>query len=656
MEKKPFSDKDIRDNKFLNALAEAFRLQEAILNTADIPMISVSPDGMITSVNRCAENLLGYPSEQLIGKNTPLVFFSLEEVIAKGEAISKELGITLEPLFDVLIYKAKISRKPIRDTWTMVKKDGTKFPASVSLSPLLDEQDSIMGYVAIPQDLTQKIFSKDVSKSTDEKFKILAENVPGAIYLCHNDDDYSVIYLNDHIELITGYTPREFYSKEITFARLFHPEDIAHIKEAVSQSIKRKTQFNIRYRIKHKTGDWRWVEETGVGVFEGDNLTMLEGFMADVTAQRNSEEELILITEENHRVFNNPVSLNVVIGEGGKFKRVSESWVSLLGWTKEELVKSPFVEFLHPDDIQSTLKAVASLKTGSNVSQFENRYRCKDGSYRWLLWSCAPDMHLPIFYASAVDISDRKKSEEELIRSKSNIEAIALTLQEQNKALDEFAHIISHNLRSPIGNINALINLLDENSGIQDYKLIFYKLKNVAKNLSETMNDLMETLKVKTQTDLQKDQIRFKEILDKVVQSLEGDLIQAEAAVTFDFNEAPMIEYPKAYLESIFQNLLSNSIKYRASERKPKIHFVSEKIEKKGDAYIQLKISDNGQGIDLEKFGDKLFGLHKTFHTHDQARGVGLFLVKTQIESMGGSISADSEVDKGTTFTIRFRK
>jgi PAS domain S-box-containing protein len=656
MEKRPVSDNDIRDNKFLNALAEAFRLQEAILNTADVPMISVSPDGMITSINRSAENLLGYSSEHLIGKNTPLVFFKLEEVISKGEAISKEMGITLEPLFDVLIHKAKISRKPVRDTWTMVRKDGSNFPASVSLSPLLDEQDSIMGYVAIPQDLTEKIFSKDLAKSTDEKFKILAENVPGAIYLCHNDDDYSVIYLNDHIEVITGYSPGEFYSKEVTFAKLFHPEDVPHIHEAVGEAIKRRTQFSIRYRMQHKSGEWRWVEETGVGVFEGENLTMLEGFLTDVTAQRNAEEELIQITEENHRVFNNPVSLNVVMGEAGAFKRVSDSWVSLLGWTKEELIKAPFVEFLHPEDIQPTLKAVAALKTGANVSQFENRYRCKDGSYLWLLWSCAPDLHLPVFYASAVDITDRKKSEEELIRSKSNIEAIALTLQEQNKALDEFAHIISHNLRSPIGNINALINLLDENSGIQDYKLIFYKLKNVAKNLSETMNDLMETLKVKTQTDLQKDPIRFKEILDKVVQSLEGDLIQAEASVTFDFNEAPVIEYPKAYLESIFQNLLSNSIKYRAEDRKAKIHFVTQKVDMKGHSYIEMKISDNGQGIDLEKFGDKLFGLHKTFHTHEQARGVGLFLVKTQIESMGGSISADSEVDKGTTFTIRFRR
>jgi PAS domain S-box-containing protein len=655
MENKQFPDKNVRDTKFLNALAEAFRLQEAILNTADTPMISVSTEGMITSINRCAENLLGYTGEELIGKNTPLIFFDLEEVLSKGETLSSEFGIRLEPVFDVLTYKAKLSKEADRDTWTLIKKDGTKFPASVSISPLLDEQDAIMGYVAIPQDLTQKIRSRDLAKGVDEKFKILAENVPGAIYLCHNDDDFSVIYLNDHIEVITGYKPTEFYAKEITFAKLFHPEDVDQIRHAVGQGVKRKTQFSMRYRIRHKTGEWRWIEETGVGVFEGENLTMLEGFLVDVTVQRKSEEELIQITEENHRVFNNPVSLNVVIGEKGQFKRVSESWISLLGWTKEQLLSTPFPDLLHPDDVKPTLSAVVGLKNRQSL-QFENRFRCKDGSYKWLLWSCAPDVHLPIFYASAVDISDRKKYEEELIVSKGNIEAIAITLQEQNKALDEFAHIISHNLRSPIGNINALINLLDENSGIQDYKLIFYKLKNLSRNLSETMNDLMETMKVKTQTDLQKDQIRFKEILDKVVQSLEGDLIQCRASVTFDFNDAPTIEYPKAYLESIFLNLLSNAIKYRAPDREPKIHLVTKKIDTKGQSYTELKISDNGQGIDLQKYGDKLFGLHKTFHVHEQARGVGLFLIKTQIESMGGSISADSKVDKGTSFTIRFRK
>jgi signal transduction histidine kinase len=255
-----------------------------------------------------------------------------------------------------------------------------------------------------------------------------------------------------------------------------------------------------------------------------------------------------------------------------------------------------------------------------------------------------------LIYSSAIDITERKKSEEKLIASKKNIEAIAVKLQEQNRQLDEFAHFISHNLRSPVGNIQALINLLDSESSIQDYKSIFEKLKNVAKNLGDTMNGLMDTLKAKTRTDMERVEIRFKEILDKVVQSLEGELIIAEASVTFDFNKGPAVHYSRPYLESIFQNLLSNAIKYRSPERKAYIHFETN-IKKE---FIELRVADNGQGIDLERFGDKLFGLHRTFHTHNEARGVGLFLIKTQIESMGGSITVESEVGKGTTFIIYF--
>ena len=291
-----------------------------------------------------------------------------------------------------------------------------------------------------------------------------------------------------------------------------------------------------------------------------------------------------------------------------------------------------------------------ALGKGNNLLSFENHYRCKDGTYRCLLWGAATDVSHQLIYASAIDITERKKQEQELLRSKQNIEAIALKLQEQNRQLDEFAHIISHNLRSPIGNIKALIGLLNATSSVAEYQQIFEKLKNVANNLGETMNELMETMRVKKETAIERVEIRFKETFDKVVQSLEGELIQTEAQLTFDFNEAPSIYYSRPYLESIIQNLLTNALKYRSPKRKPHIFVITQR---QGTSTV-LRVTDNGMGIDMAQFGDKLFGLHKTFHEHKDARGVGLFLIKTQIEALGGSIKAQSEVDKGTTFIITF--
>jgi PAS domain S-box-containing protein len=524
---RPIPNKIIRDDKFLNALSDAYQLQEAMLNAVDLAIYSISTDGLIRTVNKSAEELLGYRAEELIGKSTPLIFHDVDELVRKANELSSKYNITIEPIADVFTATIKQTNTAYRGEWTMIRKDGTRFPANLSINALHDFRDEVIGYVAIASPLTKK---------------------------------------------------------------------------------------------------------------DQGNLSPAQ------------EEEFKKIAEENFRIFNNAVTLNVVAGFDGYFKRVSNSWTNILGWTHAELETKPFTSFIHPDDLKSTQEAIEFIKKGNNLSTFENRYRAKDGTYRWLLWSSAFDLEQRLIYASAIDITHRKKSEDELINSKQNIESIAVKLQEQNRQLDEFAHIISHNLRSPVGNIKALINLLDENSGLQDYKLIFFKLKNVAQNLSDTMNDLMETLKVKTQTELEKNEIRFKEVLDKVIQTLEGDLIIAEASVTFDFNAAPVIHYPKAYLESIFQNLLSNALKYRSSDRKAQIHFHSQEV----NGHVQLRVTDNGQGIDLEKHGDKLFGLHRTFHHHEQARGVGLFLIKNQIESMGGSISADSVVGKGTTFTIKF--
>lgn len=650
MEKRSLSKKNIQDEKFLNALAEAFRLQEAILSTTELAILSVTPEGIISSFNRAAEHLLGYSGEEVIGKTSSLIFHDLDEVIKRAQLLSEALNMVIEPVFDVFTIKARIQKTPNREDWTFIRKDGSRFPALLSVSALRDDQDVITGYVGIITDLSyMKVFDDRVRES-EEKFRVLAENIPGAIYLCHHDKNYSVIYINDHIERITGYPANDFLTGKISFSHLFHPEDAEMINSRVNKAVQDKKRFHLRYRLRHRSGEWRWVDEVGIGVFVDGKLSMLEGFLSDITAQKTAEEKLHKIVEENLRVFNNAVNLNVICGFDGYFKRVSLSWTTITGWSEIELLSRPFFDFVHHEDIEATSEAFASIKNGDNMFTFENRYRCRDGSYRWLLWSSACDQNHQVVYASAIDITERKKSEEELLNSKKNIEAIAVKLQERNRQLDEFAHIISHNLRSPVGNIQALINLLDENSDIREYRLIFDKLKNVAKNLGGTMNDLMDTLKVKTQTDVERVEVHFKDLLDKVRQSLEGEMILAEAMVTSNFEKAHSIRYPKAYLESIFQNLLSNAIKYRAPNRKAKIHF---ETNVRNEA-VELRVTDNGQGIDLKKFGDKLFGLHRTFHNHDEARGVGLFLIKTQIESMGGSITAESQVGKGTTFIIQF--
>lgn len=220
----------------------------------------------------------------------------------------------------------------------------------------------------------------------------------------------------------------------------------------------------------------------------------------------------------------------------------------------------------------------------------------------------------------------------------------------QNVQMNDFANITSHNLRSPAANITSLISIIDEKSEISDYKMIFEMLKKVSENLNETLNHLLEILSIKKNKGIEKEQLQFKAIFSKAVESLQGEILTSNAEISSDFSKAPEITYPRIYMESIFHNLISNALKYRATDRIPSIDIKTEVMENT----VLLSITDNGLGIDLNRHGTKIFGMHKVFHHHPDAKGIGLFITKAQIESLDGKISVKSEVGSGSTFTVSF--
>lgn len=354
--------------------------------------------------------------------------------------------------------------------------------------------------------------------------------------------------------------------------------------------------------------------------------------------------------EQYKYFFDNSYDLLCIANTQGYFEVLNPNWVNVLGYSEPELRENPFFYFIHPDDIDSTQRELEKLKTGSTTINFVNRYRKKDGSYLWFEWSTTPDHSTGKLFAIARDITERREAEDSLRAIKADLEALTDHLQKQNNQLLHFAYITSHNLRSPVSNLNSLLQFYKESTKADEKKALLSKLETVILHLNSTLNELIEALK--TQQDPSKDRelISFDEIFNLIKDTFIGHILETKAIVTADFSKAERIEYPPSYLESIMLNLLSNSIKYRFPNRAPEVHFETSKINDK----VILEVRDNGLGIDLEKHGDKLFGLNKTFHIHAEAKGVGLYLTKTQIEAMGGIISAESEVGNGTTFKIVF--
>ncbi len=230
-----------------------------------------------------------------------------------------------------------------------------------------------------------------------------------------------------------------------------------------------------------------------------------------------------------------------------------------------------------------------------------------------------------------------------------DLQRITKIIYKQSKEIKDFASITSHNLRSPMSNLLTLVNFYSKSTSDDDKSEIFSMIKKASSKLAEIINDLGNILSIAAVPDSQQERLTFKDLWNKIKNLLAGDLTETGAEIKCLF-KIPSMVYPKTYMESIFLNLLSNSIKYRVNQRKLQIKIKTWQI----DGKVWMSYEDNGVGIDLKRYGQKIFGYGKTFHVHPEAKGIGLFITKLQIESMGGHIEVDSKLGEWTRFTICF--
>ncbi len=245
-----------------------------------------------------------------------------------------------------------------------------------------------------------------------------------------------------------------------------------------------------------------------------------------------------------------------------------------------------------------------------------------------------------------IDINEEKTKELALEES-------IKVIDQQNKRLQNFTHIVSHNLRSHTSNLQLTLELLDltGNDTFTDNIELLNGLTVISKNLNHTISDLNEVVAISNVNLDTTKAVKFQSVYERVCHTLKKEIIGAGADIFVDFTEFAEVNHIESYLESIMQNLLSNALKYKHPDRNPNIQICTYiNDDEKGC----LLIKDNGVGIDLEVFGDRVFNMYQTFHNNSNATGVGLYMTRNQIESLGGTIKIESIPDRYTTFTIEF--
>lgn len=246
------------------------------------------------------------------------------------------------------------------------------------------------------------------------------------------------------------------------------------------------------------------------------------------------------------------------------------------------------------------------------------------------------------FVGIQLNVSKIRKVNEDLQR-------ITKIIYKQNKEIKDFSSIASHNLRSPMSNLLSLVNFYKLSKTEQERTQIFEMIQKASNKLADVIDDLGNILSIVAVPDSSQVKLDFEEAWNRVKSLLLADI--TDLNIKFEFSlRALTISYSKTYLDSILLNFLTNSIKYRDQSRQLKIKIDTWTV----DGKVWMTYEDNGIGIDLERFGQKIFGYGKTFHVHPEAKGIGLFITKLQIESMGGHIEVDSKVGEWTKFTVCF--
>lgn len=587
--------------------------------------------------NQRIENNLGYSAEEI--NQMPR---GIEELIYPGdlekvyEAYSKNFSLKDGEVNEV---EFRIQNKWGRWRW-MVSRD-TPFKRN--------DNGQLKQVLSTVQDITEQKEKEQEVIEKQQFIESVTSQTPHIINI-FDVDEKDTIFENRNLFKQLGYSGEEIERIRSDLKQLYHPKDLPHVIKYHKEVYKLKDEEvkEIEFRLWNKAGYWTWLLNKDVVFKRKENGAPKQflGVIQDITEQKEAWKALERSETLFRQLFDNaPVGI-VMLDHKGIIKSTNQAFRKIFSYSEEEIEKIGSLRgLIIPDNkTEEAREVITNTLKGKQI--FKESVRTdRDGNPVPVFIYGVPVSYegQPInIFNIYVDISNRKKAEDDLKKQTEE-------LLKSNAELEQFAYVTSHNLRSPVVNLQSLLQLFDA-SEVKDENntYILEKIHQSVNQLGETLNDLIQIVAQKKEVSTPREKIKLKDIVDKIRNQLAEKIREEEATIETDFSEVPDVYYLRGFMESILQNLITNAIKYRSPGRKPHI-----KIETQLNSNeVCLKVADNGQGIDLKRYNDRLFKLYQKFDTNKRGKGMGLYLVKTQVESLGGTIDLESEVGSGTTFYL----
>ncbi len=381
---------------------------------------------------------------------------------------------------------------------------------------------------------------------------------------------------------------------------------------------------------------------------QGERLRQLEE--AALKRQLTDAVDKLEAETKRNRFFNLSLDMLAIADFDGYMLQLNPTWEKTLGFPEEEFKSRPGPDFVHADDRAAMIEQINRLREGSSSTYFEARYRCKDGSFRWLGWSASPFPAERLIYIFARDITDSKTNEQKIESLNGQLKQRVQELTDIIHELEAFSYSISHDLRAPLRSMQGFADaLLEEQFDRLDDTGREYarRVVNSARYMDALLNDLLDYSRL-SRAELERVPVDLSREISELLVQLNGDITSKQAEVTLDLATGTVLAHPGT-IRQILANLVGNALKFSHPERSPAVRIRTEPNK----ANVRIWVEDNGIGIAHEHC-DRIFGLFERLHTAQAypGTGIGLALVRKGAERMGGSAGVFSEPDDGSRFWI----
>lgn len=652
--------------------------------------IITSQQGIINYVNNFMLKLLHYPDNYVLNKTT-----ALSDLLPMGVKVYFETHLN-----PILIVQGHINEVSL----DLKRSDGVLVPVLVNAKCIFNKNATIANIHYTFFDISQrKKFESELllaSQKQEQLINSLKQSNNDFVKITEELERTKNYYKNQNeinkhiskvgkvggweIDLITGLLTWSDVTKEIHEINKNEQPDLAkgigffkegpdreRITSTVLKCIKTTEPFDEELQIITANGTQKWVRVLGFAEATLKQVTLhkshvhlkapenslqtirLYGTFQDIDKQKNM---MLQLEQNNSNIKKDNAYLNSIIENNsfyiiktdleGNYTYFNPYFIKMLGVNSDDWMGKNSLGLIIPEDHNLCIDVVNLCFKQPEKSHYVTLRKPALNEIVTNQWEFTllkdEDGNFFEFLCIGYEITPLIKKQEEL---KKLLDITSI----QNTRLQNFTHIVSHNIRSHVANLRGIINITDVED-IEERTIAWKMIKNTVTLLDETIYNLNEIIHVQTVTQLPIVSINISHEINRVIKGLRLLIVDTKTQFYFNFDKYDTLNSNVAYFESIVLNLITNAIKYKSADSPPQIHIGLQTIAH----FKVLSIKDNGLGLDLKQYGDKLFGMYKTFHGNKDAKGLGLFISKTQIEAMGGKIEMESNPGQGSTLKVYF--